>query len=127
MWDSTKIILESADGARAEVHRHGAHVTSWIPAGDTDRLFLSERSAIRGGIPVVFPQFATRAPLPKHGFARTMAWQVVEHRESRARFRLASNAATTAIWPFAFAAELDVRIGGDTLEVELDVRNTGDE
>jgi glucose-6-phosphate 1-epimerase len=131
MLDSSKIVLTAADGARAEVFRHGAHVTSWIPAAGTERLFLSERSsfepgaAIRGGVPVVFPQFASTGPLPKHGFARNMDWTVVEHADSRARFQLVSNAATLAIWPYAFVAELDVRVGGDALEIALDVRNTG--
>lgn len=131
MPDSSKIVLASADGARAEVFHHGAHVVSWIPANGAERLFLSERSsfeagaAIRGGVPVVFPQFASTGPLPKHGFARNMEWDVVEHGHSRARFQLISNAATMAIWPYAFVAELDVRAGGDTLDIALAVRNTG--
>src|SRR5690348_6301397 len=80
----SKIVLHSADGARADVFPYGAHVTSWMPAGGGGRLFLSERSAfgagsaIRGGVPVIFPQFASTGPLPKHGFARTMEWRVVE-------------------------------------------------
>jgi glucose-6-phosphate 1-epimerase len=131
MPDSSKIVLTAADGARAEVFRHGAHVVSWNPANGSERLFLSERSsfapgaAIRGGVPVVFPQFASTGPLPKHGFARNMEWSVVEHAEAHARFQLASNAATLAIWPNAFVAELDVRVGGDALEIALGVRNTG--
>ena len=34
--------------------------------------------AVRGGIPVLFPQFADRGPLKKHGFARDLPWQLVE-------------------------------------------------
>ena len=55
------VTLRAEDGAVAEVHRHGAHVTSWRPMGDADdRLYLSARSeldgpaAIRGGVPVIF-------------------------------------------------------------------------
>jgi glucose-6-phosphate 1-epimerase len=131
MTDSSKIVLTAADGARAEVYRHGAHVTSWIPAGGSEQLFLSERSsfdagsAIRGGIPVIFPQFASRGPLPKHGFARTREWSLVERDEAAARFQLVSNAETMAIWPHPFVADLSVRVGGNSLEVELAVRNTG--
>ena len=76
-----RVTLSSRDGARAEVYLQGAHVTSWRPAtDDRERLFLSERSkycpggAIRGGIPVIFPQFAAEGPLPRHGFARTSRW-----------------------------------------------------
>ena len=133
MPNSSKIVLTAADGARAEVFRHGAHVASWIPANGAEQLVLSARSsfepgaAIRGGVPVVFPQFANTGPLPKHGFARNMEWTVVDHAESRARFQLVSSAATMAIWPYAFVAEIDVRVGGDTLDVALDVQNTSTE
>ena len=75
--------LIAPDGARAVVALHGAHVLSWTPAGAPEQLYLSPKSeftagqAIRGGVPVCFPQFAARGPLPKHGFARTRPWQLV--------------------------------------------------
>src|SRR4030095_7823714 len=76
-----KVAGTAADGAPVEVYLHVAHVTSWIPAGErADRLYLSESSpfapnvAIRGGVPVCFPQFADQGPLPMHGFARITAW-----------------------------------------------------
>src|ERR1035437_10592591 len=76
-----KVLIEDASGSRAEVYLHGAHVTSCVPAGGHEMLFLSERAefehgkAIRGGIPVVFPQFADSGPLPKHGWLRTSTWR----------------------------------------------------
>ena len=132
-----RVVLHSADGASAEVHLHGAHVTSWRPARSRDeRLFLSARSAfhgsaaIRGGIPVIFPQFASEGPLPKHGFARTSPWMLsAERREpdgsAVAVFTLSSSPQTQAIWPASFSARLTVRVHGATLRVELDVENTG--
>ncbi|MEP6731980.1 MAG: D-hexose-6-phosphate mutarotase [bacterium] len=132
------IELRSADGSRAEVHIRGAHVSSWRPAPDEDeRLFLSARAessdavALRGGIPVIFPQFAAEGPLPRHGFARTSLWQFVgEHREANgaaaASFTLSDSAATRAIWPVAFHATLTVRVGGAQLSVQLVVENTDD-
>ncbi len=132
-----KVILTAVDGARAEIYRHGAHLTSWLPAGASDdRLFLSARSrfkagaAIRGGIPVSFPQFATQGPLPSHGFARVMAWDLVrtetqDDGSARAVLRLTDSAASWLIWPHAFALGLEVRLSGGSLEVALTVRNTG--
>src|SRR5262245_34324600 len=78
--------LTAADGATALVTHYGAHALSWIPAGGDERLYLSETAvfqpgtAIRGGIPVIFPQFGTLGPLPRHGFARTRTWTLEQTR-----------------------------------------------
>jgi glucose-6-phosphate 1-epimerase len=134
-----RVTLAAADGARADVYRHGAHVTSWIPAGETDdRLFVSARSqfaagaSIRGGIPVCFPQFAAQGGLPLHGFARTCDWDLVTaHRtgvgSALATFRLNDSEHTRTLWPHAFAAELQVTVAGRTLEIALSIENTGRE
>ena len=132
-----RIALVAADGARAEIYLHGAHVTSWLPAGSSsDRLFLSAAShfaadtAIRGGVPICFPQFADQGPLPMHGFARTAAWELsragrLPGGEAAAVLRLADSDATRAVWPHAFALEYTVTIKGATLALSLDVANTG--
>ena len=128
--------LRAYDGASADVYLHGAHITSWKPARDHDeRLFLSERSefrvgaAIRGGIPVIFPQFAAEGPLPRHGFARTSEWALddvtSDGDDALASFSLRDSADTRAIWNHAFVATLDVRVGGDRLAVTLTVENGG--
>jgi glucose-6-phosphate 1-epimerase len=134
-----RVVLRSSDGASAEVYLHGAHVTSWRPAPSGDeRLFLSARSAfrgsaaIRGGIPVIFPQFAAEGPLPKHGFARTSVWTLAEQKIEQygsavATLTLASSAATQAIWPASFLATLTVRLHGPVLAVQLGIVNTGSE
>jgi glucose-6-phosphate 1-epimerase len=137
------IALRAEGGASAQVHRFGAHVTSWMPApGDEERLFLSSlsdmsgKSAIRGGIPVIFPQFSTEGPLPRHGFARTSVWAVkavvpgeVEEPAPDAPHEvtlyLDSDDATRAIWHADFRAELTVSVTGDQLSVTLSIQNTG--
>jgi glucose-6-phosphate 1-epimerase len=71
--------------ATGEIYLHGAHVTSWMPSGAEEVLFVSSRShwedgrAIRGGIPVCFPWFGDKVGdpnAPAHGFVRTKAWQL---------------------------------------------------
>ena len=128
--------LQAPDGARARIALHGAHLLSWAPAGAGEQLYLSPRSefsagkAIRGGVPVIFPQFAARGPLPRHGFARTLAWELVSHETGKedalAVLRLADDDVTRAVWPHAFEAELSVRVAGATLEIELACENRGD-
>jgi glucose-6-phosphate 1-epimerase len=130
----TSIRFASPDGAAAEMHWNGAHITSWRPArANRERLFLSRRSqrgegvSIRGGIPVIFPQFASEGPLPKHGFARTSRWELREQSEAGViTFELRDTEATRAIWPASFLAIVTARIGGRELATTLTVENTGD-
>ncbi len=131
------VALRAADGAQAIVTLHGGHVVSWIPAGSSlERLYLSPTStfadsqAIRGGVPVVFPQFSNRGPLANHGFARTSTWQVQHrergpHGEALVVLRLVDDASTRSVWPHGFVLELGVRVLGDGLTLELNCTNTG--
>jgi glucose-6-phosphate 1-epimerase len=111
----------------------GAHVLSWVSQG-RERLFLSPnnlwdgRSAIRGGVPVCFPQFNQRGTLPKHGFARNMNWTageaVVNGDAAHIDFTLSAHADTLAMWPHAFVAQLRVALVPGQLTLTLTVRNT---
>lgn len=127
--------LTAPDGAHATVVLHGAQIVSWVPAGDQERLYLSPLApaaggALRGGMPVVFPQFSSRGPLPKHGFARDRDWRWVEGVERGAVaigvLALADDAAKRALWPHGFELELTLSVGGLELEVELALANRGD-
>lgn len=128
--------LRAPDGARATVLLHGGHLVSWLPAGGQEQLYLSPQTkhgdgaAVRGGVPVCFPQFSDRGDLPKHGFARTRAWTLEEAQvrgeHAYAVLRLTDDDATRALWPHAFAAELTVSVGGPRVDIELAVTNTGD-
>ncbi len=128
--------LVAPDGARATLLLHGAHLVSWVPAGADEQLYLSPKSAfatgqaIRGGVPVIFPQFATRGPLQRHGFARGKPWQLVTAERGKddalAVLRLTDDAATRMVWPQAFEAEISVRIAGRALEIELACENRGE-
>ena len=126
-----RVVLSPPGGGRAEVYLHGAHVARWTLPSGGDVLFVSPRSrweageAIRGGVPVIFPQFADQGPLPKHGFARTAAWTLAESSPSHAVLVLADTPETRKIWDFAFRAELRVELG-NTLEMTFTVDNTGD-
>jgi len=125
--------VECAHGAQAVLTTHGAHLVSWMPAGANEQLFLSDRSAlrrdapIRGGVPVVFPQFASYGPLAHHGLVRTREWRLVDGADAPsstcARLRIESDADTHALWPHEFACELTVSLGERTLRIELRVEN----
>jgi glucose-6-phosphate 1-epimerase len=130
-FNGTPCIRLHADGATALVALHGAHALSWIPADGRERLFLSERAkytegaAIRGGVPVIFPQFSERGTGPRHGFARTLPWRFKGTQGEHAAFELA-NDERTAHWPHAFIATLQVALSATVLALTLQVQNTGD-
>jgi len=127
---SIRLALPGGDSLR--VLLHGAHVVSWVSAG-RERLYLSPRSkfdghsAIRGGVPVCFPQFNQRGPLPKHGFARNLPWQAdavqAAGDQARLALRLGDSAATRQFWPQAFAATLTIDLQPGSLRLTLAVQN----
>ena len=124
------VTLVHSSGATARITRHGAHVVSWMDPSGQERLYLSSRArygpgeAIRGGIPVIFPQFGT-GPLPKHGFLRTRRWSLVANLGDSATFRITDDEETRALWPHRYSAELSVELA-EMLTVSLVIRNSGD-
>ena len=128
-----RIALRSLAGEdRVEFCRHGGHLLSWRGADGRDRLFLSRAAvfaadkAIRGGVPVIFPQFGD-GPLPKHGLARDRAWELADSAADHALLRLEDSPATHALWPHFFCVELAVSVAPDTLRLEVRIVNRGTE
>ena len=123
--------------ASGEMYLHGAHVTSWKPAGAEEVFFVSRHArwehgrAIRGGVPVCFPWFGNHADsptAPAHGFVRTRAWQLESIVESGGAITVAmfteSDDDTRRWWPADFRLALHATFGS-TLTLALIVTNTG--
>lgn len=130
--------LVTSDGATALIADHGAHLLSWIPAGGREALFLSpasrygDQSAIRGGVPIIFPQFAERGNGRRHGFARLQAWEPIT-------VGIDATGAATARWRLqgvfgasagndldgSYCLTFDVRLHADTIELCLTIANPG--
>jgi glucose-6-phosphate 1-epimerase len=120
-----------------EMYLHGAHITSWKPAGHEEVLFVSTKSrweegqAIRGGIPICFPWFRAKSDdphAPAHGFVRTKAWQVesIVENESGVVVTMStqSDEHTRKWWPGEFRLVHRVTFGSE-LRLELICMNTG--
>ena len=126
------VVVTSPDGSRATVALQGGHVLSWSAPDGTERLFLSSLArnhddhgapmAVRGGIPVCFPQFADLGPLPKHGFARLSNW-VYEH----GAFTLRVAPHDWPGWPHTCTLQLTVQPSAERLALDLTVTNRGSE
>ncbi len=127
----------------ATVYLYGAHVTHWQPKGQAPVIWLSslaefgEGKAIRGGVPVCFPWFATDTekhdggkPGPSHGFARTQNWDfafaALAGEALHLTFTLAPNEISRRFGYDHFRVAYEVVVA-DTLTLKLTVANTGTE
>lgn len=132
--DLAKLVLTTKEGARAEVYRHGAHLTSWRTAKGKEWIFTSEQAqfapgqAIRGGVPVIFPQFNAFGSGPRHGFARNLPWQSIDAPTASlpdtCTLTLESSDHTKAAWDYRFAATYMCEISDNQLRMTLQITNT---
>jgi glucose-6-phosphate 1-epimerase len=128
------LALTLPTGERAVVALHGAHVLSWTTADGVEHLYLSPdavfdgKAALRGGVPICWPQFNQRGALPKHGFARNLPWRVAtDSTEGQLALELQDNPVTRALWPPAFRLRLTVTLTPQSLRISLTVLNTDSE
>lgn len=77
-------IGHGASGASVSIHPFGATITSFVNGAGKEMLFVSRDAitngtkAIRGGIPICFPQFGQPdKTFPQHGFMRNNYWTYV--------------------------------------------------
>lgn len=133
------LLLTAPDGAQASITLYGAHLISWRGADGRERLFCSARSAldgskaIRGGVPVIFPQFAERGAGMRHGFARVSNWRVLDTGiDDGWAFAVLALAPAdlppthAQAWPHDFELALRVAIRANELRMRFEVRNTGE-
>lgn len=130
-------IRVTASSASADIYLHGAQLTSWQPANSEEVLFLSQQSswqegrAIRGGIPVCFPWFRSKADTPSapaHGFVRTKEWQLESVKSDGESVVVTcsteSDESTHRWWSHEFRLVHILSIGR-SLRLQLIVTNTG--
>jgi glucose-6-phosphate 1-epimerase len=129
------IELWLGDDLHAKVSVFGATVVSFTIKG-REVLFVSEKAIfdsikpIRGGIPLVFPQFgAGNGELPSHGFARTSRWKLIF--ESAHKVILSLNwqdDLSSKAWKHAFYLEYTVELSkesGGSLVTSMRILNAG--
>ena len=136
------------ENATASVSDYGAHVLSWAPAGEQPvvwrpkAIYLKEGTAIRGGVPIIFPWFNSgfenghvASKTPKHGFARNSFWHYDEEGSTGARLRYtldSSEIDADILSQFVsgpnpqFHAVYTIEVGHE-LTMSLTVCNDGDE
>jgi glucose-6-phosphate 1-epimerase len=135
-----KLIVRDRRGRSFEVYLYGGQVTSWKNEKGDELLFMSTKAIfepptpIRGGIPLLFPQYSNTGPLPSHGFVRQRFWEIdtsppplPSHPYSSAHVDLIlkSSDADLKIWPNKFVYRLRVALGhGGDLTLTSRVKNS---
>src|SRR6187549_3345039 len=107
-------LVTIANGAlTARINPLGAELWSLADAQGREYMTDADPAFWTGHAPLLFPIVGalnggryrvegTEYALPKHGFARTSRFELAEHGEDGARFRLAESEATLAVYPFRF-------------------------
>lgn len=133
-----KVVLRDPRGSTAEVYLYGAHVTSWKNDHGEELLFVSSKAifkppkAIRGGIPICFPQFGSHGSLEQHGFARNRFWSIdtdpppfPTNSKSFIDLILKPSEEDMQKWPHSYEFRLRVALGtGGDLMLTSRIRNT---
>ncbi|KAM7267750.1 hypothetical protein ACFE04_009916 [Oxalis oulophora] len=131
-----RIILTEPTGSSAEVLLYGGQVVSWKNERREELLFVSTKAttkstkAIRGGIPVCFPQVGNL--LDQHGFAKNRMWSLDSNpsplppanSQSTVDLILKSTEEDLKILPRSFELRLRVSISPGKLILIPRVRNT---
>lgn len=108
----------------AEVYLQGAHVTQFVPRGQSPLLWMSQASLfepgkpIRGGVPICFPWFGPHPQnipdAPPHGTARLVTWEVVRaesHSDGQVQLALQTRIAPfDLLYEVTFARELSLSL-----------------
>ncbi|XP_050401052.2 uncharacterized protein LOC126817922 [Patella vulgata] len=127
--------LDRGDGNTALVHLHGATLLSWKVNGE-EILFVSEKSvfdgkkAIRGGIPIVFPNFGPWKLGPQHGFGRIKRWSLAipptkdKHGTVIAAISLEDDEETRRMWNYKFRLVYTLELQATSFTMNLSIHNT---
>jgi galactose mutarotase-like enzyme len=135
-WQFTAV---SGDQLRV-VPERGGLVVGWRCSGQERLYFDAERFAdpaksVRGGIPVLFPVCGNlpdgvlmlpqgRFPMPQHGFARDLPWDLAALEGGDGiRLTLSDSPATHSAYPFRFQLSLDYRLEPDALAIQAVVEH----
>ena len=120
----------------AKISLQGAQVTSWVPVGQNEVIWLSSAASfkqgksIRGGIPVCWPWFGaheSEGDFPAHGYARTVFWDVLETEalddgSTYIQFKIIEDDLTRRLWPYSSELIMTMKLGS-SLEIELLTHN----
>ena len=126
------------NGAVAEIAELGAEMRSYRTKEGKDCLWSGDAAVWGGVAPLLFPVIGCLKnqsvrirgkayAVPRHGFARTMAFQVAQQSEESCTLTLTDTPETRAVYPFAFCLTMTHRMLDNGFSTEYQVENKSDE
>lgn len=127
----------ASDRLTVRIAALGAEMRSIRDASGAEWMTDADPAFWAGHAPILFPIVGEVAggairldgqdyPLARHGFARRQEFAVVAQASDAITLRLTDDAATRAVYPFAFELDLHYAVDGAGLSMAATVRNTGD-
>jgi len=127
-------------GTTCEIYKYGATITSWKVSGGENNIFVSKKAkldgtkAIRGGVPVCFPQFGPWEFGAQHGFARVSNdWKITSgpmvdeiSGDAKVTLCLEDTTETRKVWDKAFRLLYTITLSANTLRMDVEVQNTNE-
>ena len=131
------LVWIEGNGLRAAINPLGAELTHLLDAEGRELMTDADPAFWTGRAPLLFPIIGrlvddryrldgVEFTMPKHGFARTSPFEIVEATPNSALFRLAEDAVSQASYPFAYRLDMAFAITGATLAMTATVTNPGD-
>lgn len=134
---STAWIRIERDGLSAEINLLGAEFSRLTDREGRELLWDGDPTWWTGRAPFLFPVVGglnggvyrlgdQTYSMPKHGFARTKTFRIVEQAADRAVLRLEADDQTRAVYPFEFQLDVAFAIEDGELRNTVTVSNLGD-
>ena len=131
-------LVEIASGAlTAAINPFGAELTHLRDGEGRELMTDADPAFWPKHAPILFPVIGmtngnvirldgAKFPMPKHGFARDLPFEVTRQERGSATFQLVDDDKTRKHYPFEFRLEIDFAIEAATLAIEARIANPGE-
>lgn len=131
-----QVFAIASEALTVRVAALGAEMLAITDASGAEWMTDADPAFWTGHAPILFPIVGEVAGgairldgrefrLERHGFARQREFAVVDQAADAITLRLTDDAATRAVYPFAFQLDLAFRVAGAVVTMTATVRNTG--